>query len=138
MAPLHVGPDAGLELGVGPPFRDTVREDLLVDLRGREAPRPPDHDLVTVGVPLDDRPGADSEPAAHLGRHGDLPLRGQARLGDLGFSPGHADIITEVMSRVKPHGLVVVGTSGYGTDTLGGMARRVRRVLIAPPAPSSP
>jgi hypothetical protein len=48
---------------------------------GRVAARPPNHDLGTLLVPLENRAGSDTKPAPNLGWHRDLTLGGDARLG---------------------------------------------------------
>jgi len=63
-----------------------------MDFFGCVSAGPANNDLVVLFVPLQNRAGADAQPLANLGRHGNLPLGGQ-----LGFSDSHGRYITTVM-----------------------------------------
>src|SRR6185436_11957585 len=77
MATLHVAPDAFLQVSQGLRRRDFSKEST-VDVLGAVMTGATHDDLAILLVPFEDRPGPDAQPLSNLGRHGDLPLRGQS------------------------------------------------------------
>ncbi len=75
------------------------------------SPGPANNDLVVLFVPLQNRAGADAQPLANLGRHGNLPLGGQ-----LGFSDSHVHYITTVMRapQIEQFASLIAQWAGFG------------------------
>src|SRR6185295_16251589 len=80
MAPLHVSPNAFLQLGQGAPPRRLL-EQGAVQVRGRVSAGPPDDDRRALLVPLQDGPGPHPQLPPDFGGDGDLPLCGELRMG---------------------------------------------------------
>src|SRR3990172_9750770 len=82
MVLLDVSPDPRLELCDRPSPRAALREHRAMHVLGGVAASSPDDDRATLGIPLEDGPGPDTQAPPDLGRNRDLPLCGQLRLGD--------------------------------------------------------